>query len=227
MAASACVCPLAPAPSSFISSAPDSSSLSTHSVSFCRCKFALKNGSAFTQIGKPQRGNFVFRVNAAEIGEFGARDPFPQEIESNFGDKVLGHAGTEHIILIPNSLLGLSEKSCHPLEPGTQPLSEAQAKALLRKVVGWRLISTEKGLKIFCEWNLKDFGSGVTLIDRIAVVASSEEHYPELHLERGNKVRAEISSQSIGGLSENDFILAAKIDKIQTSDLVKKTRFWA
>ncbi|BBN03538.1 4a-hydroxytetrahydrobiopterin dehydratase [Marchantia polymorpha subsp. ruderalis] len=227
MAASACVCRLAPAPAAFVSSALDSSSLSTHRASFSRCKIALRNGSSFTQIGEPQRGNFVFRINAGEIGDFGARDPFPQEIESNFGDKVLGHAGTEHIILIPSSLLGLSEKSCQPLEPGTQPLSEVEAKALLRKVIGWRLISNEKGLKIFCEWNVKDFGSGVTLIDRIAVVASSEEHYPELHLERGNKVRAEISTQSIGGLSENDFILAAKIDKIQTSDLVKKTRFWA
>ncbi|KAL2645105.1 hypothetical protein R1flu_012692 [Riccia fluitans] len=215
--------------STFISSAPDSTSLSNHSVSFSRCKFALKNGAIFTQNGEVQRsGTPALRINAVHMEDWGARDPFPAEIESNFGDKVLGNAGTEHIILIPPSKLGLSERSCKPVAPGTQPLTEEEATALLRKVVGWRLTSTDQGLKIFCEWkDLKDFGSGVTLVDRIAVVASAEEHYPEVYLIRGNKVRAELSTHSVGGLTENDFILAAKIDKVESSDLVKRTRFWA
>ncbi|KAL3698451.1 hypothetical protein R1sor_012527 [Riccia sorocarpa] len=230
MAVSPCVsCGAAAAPSStFLASATDCISLSSQSISFSRCKFALKNGTLSTQNGKVQRGSAALRINAVKMEDWGARDPFPAEIESNFGDKVLGNAGTEHVILIPTSNLGLSERSCKPVTAGTPSLTEEEAKALLRKVVGWRLISTDQGLKIFCEWkDLKDFGSGVTLLDRIAVVASAEEHYPELYLMRGNKVRAELTTDSVGGLTENDFILAAKIDKIQTSDVVKKTRFWA
>ncbi len=61
---------------------------------------------------------------------------FPAELESNFGDKVVGFAGTDHNILIPSaSQFGLAEKSCKPLAPGTPALSEDEAKALLRKVM--------------------------------------------------------------------------------------------
>lgn len=70
------------------------------------------------------------------LGDFGARDPFPQEIESNFGEKVLGFSSTEHKILIPNtSALSLAQQECVPVSQIHQPLSEDEAKQLLFKVL--------------------------------------------------------------------------------------------
>lgn len=69
------------------------------------------------------------------LGDFGARDPFPAEVESRFGEKVLGSSDTEHKILIPNlSALSLSQQQCHPVSPLQPPLSEDDAQKLLKKV---------------------------------------------------------------------------------------------
>ncbi|KAI5346749.1 hypothetical protein L3X38_014628 [Prunus dulcis] len=134
------------------------------------------------------------------LGDFGARDPFPAEIASGFGEKVLGNGNTEHKILIPNlSSLSLSQLDCSAVSPLQPPMPEDDAQKLLRKVVGWRLIVGEE----------------------------AAGHFPNLHLEQPNQVRAELWTSSMGGLSMNDFIVAAKIDDIKTSDLVPRKRVWA
>ncbi|GAB4857994.1 Alpha subunit of the F1 sector of mitochondrial F1F0 ATP synthase [Ancistrocladus abbreviatus] len=162
------------------------------------------------------------------LGDFGARDPFPAEIESNFAENVLGNVSTEHKILIPNaSALSLSQQECSPISPLQPPMSIDDAQKILLKVVGWRLLDEEEGLKLQCLWKLRDFKCGVELINRIAKVAEAAGHFPSLHLEQPNQVRAELWTHSIGGLSMNDFIVAAKIDKVKTSDLVPRKRIWA
>ncbi|OMO94793.1 Transcriptional coactivator/pterin dehydratase [Corchorus capsularis] len=162
------------------------------------------------------------------LGDFGARDPFPAEIESNFGDKVLGDFGTEHKILIPKAAaFSLAQQDCSPISPSQPPMSLEDAKALLMKVVGWRLLDEEGGLKLQCLWKLRDFKCGVELINRIYNVVEATGHFPSLHLEGPNQVRAELWTSSIGGLSMNDFIVAAKIDEIKTSDLAPRKRIWA
>ncbi|CAL5366624.1 unnamed protein product [Camellia sinensis] len=162
------------------------------------------------------------------LGDFGARDPFPAEVESGFADKVLGNFNTEHRILIPNlSSLSLSQQDCTPVSPPHPPISRDDAQKLLKKVVGWRLLDEEGGLRLQCLWKLRDFKCGVDLINRIYRVVEVTGHFPNLHLELPNQVRAELWTASIGGLSMNDFIVAAKIDEIKTSDLVPKKRIWA
>ncbi|KAJ4824258.1 hypothetical protein Tsubulata_031286 [Turnera subulata] len=162
------------------------------------------------------------------LGDFGARDPFPAEIESGFADKVLGNINTEHKILIPNiSALSLSQQECTPVSPLQEPMSKDDAQKLLKKVLGWRLLDEEGGLKLQCLWKLRDFKCGVELINRIHNVTEASGHFPNLHLEHPNQVRAELWTQSIGGLSMNDFIVAAKIDEIKTSDLAPRKRAWA
>ncbi|CAN6565227.1 unnamed protein product [Malus baccata var. baccata] len=136
------------------------------------------------------------------LGDFGARDPFPAEIASGFGEKVLGSGNTEHKILIPNlSALSLSQLDCSPVSPLQPPMSEDDAKELLRKVVGWRLIVGEGGLKLQCLWKLRDYQCGVELINRIYKVVDSAGHFPNLHLEQPNQVRAELWTSSIGKTS--------------------------
>lgn len=162
------------------------------------------------------------------LGDFGARDPFPAELESKFGEKVLGNVDTQHKILIPNiSALSLSQQRCTPTSPLQAPMSEDDAQKLIRKVVGWRLLQEEGGLKLQCLWKLRDYKCGVELVNRIYEVAEAAGHFPNIHLEQPNQVRAELWTASIGGLSMNDFIVAAKIDEIKTSDLVPRKRVWA
>lgn len=179
----------------------------------------------------PTPGRLAFRTRAMGkdlLGDFGARDPFPAELESKFGDKVLGNVDTEHRILIPvASAFSLAEQDCSPVSPVQQPMSLDDAQKLLKKVVGWRLLEEESGLKLQCLWKLRDFKCGVELINRIYNVVEPTAHFPSLYLEPPNQVRAELWTSSVGGLSMNDFIIAAKIDRIKTSDLAPKKRVWA
>jgi len=84
------------------------------------------------------------------LGDFGARDPFPAELESSFGEKVLGYGNTEHKILIPNiSALSLSQQDCAPISPSQRPISEHDAQVLVRKV------TTTTHLVVYARDNLK------------------------------------------------------------------------
>ncbi|XP_062092266.1 probable pterin-4-alpha-carbinolamine dehydratase, chloroplastic [Humulus lupulus] len=163
------------------------------------------------------------------LGDFGARDPFPAEVESRFGEKVLGQGDTEHKILIPNlNALSLAQQQCDPhISPLQPPMSEDEATKLLKKVIGWRLVKEEGNLKLQCLWKLRDYQCGIELINRIYKVVESTGHFPNLHLEQPSQIRAVLWTSSIGGLSMNDFIVAAKIDEIKTSDLVPRKRVWA
>ncbi|KAJ6853510.1 uncharacterized protein M6B38_249820 [Iris pallida] len=162
------------------------------------------------------------------LGDFGARDPFPAEIASNFCEKVLGNVDTEHRKLIPNiSALSLAQKSCEPVSASHAPMPREDAEKLLRKVVGWRLVECSGGTRLQCLWKVRDFGCGVELINRIHRVVEAAGHFPDLHLEQPNQVRAELWTASIGGLCMNDFVVAAKIDEIKTMDLLPKKRVWA
>ena len=67
-----------------------------------------------------------------------------------------------------------------------------------------------------------DFLAAVQFIRRIARLAEAEDHHPDLYLTHYRKLKIEISTHAIGGLSENDFILAAKIDKLPKSLVLNK-----
>ena len=164
------------------------------------------------------------------LGDFGARDPFPEEIASNFGEKTLGNVDTLHRILIPTlSVLSLSRV---PLDADPAPLSEEDARRLLFKVVGWRLLFPGQGdsdvLKLECVWKVRDQACGDELVARIGKALDGAGHAPAvLHFEPPNQVRAQLYTPSVGGLSANDFIIAARIDQIKTKDLLPKKRVWA
>ncbi|KAA0055083.1 hypothetical protein IC582_022134 [Cucumis melo] len=182
-----------------------------------------------TTLLRRSRRSVTVSVGTDILGDFGARDPFPAEIESNFGDKVIGYSNTEHKILIPNArALALSQQECVPVSSLQAPMAEDEAKMLLKKVVGWKLVDDGSGgLKLQCLWKLRDFKCSVELINRICQVVENVGHFPDLHLEQPNQVRAELWTSSIGGLSMNDYIVAAKIDEIKTSDLAPRKRAWA
>lgn len=101
-------------------------------------------------------------------------------------------------------------KKCVPCEKGVTPLPAAMAEAMMRDVPGWTL--SKDGRAIFQELAMKDFMSAIKFMARIAEVAEAEDHHPDFHLTGYRKLRVELSTHAIGGLSENDFVVAAKIN---------------
>lgn len=88
-------------------------------------------------------------------------------------------------------------------------MSRADAQDYVDESHGWALGQDAK--KISKEFKFKDFIGAINFVERVADVAEMEGHHPDIHIYY-NKVLLELSTHSIGGLSENDFILAAKID---------------
>ena len=106
----------------------------------------------------------------------------------------------------------LVAKKCQPCEGGVEKLSLDQAHALLESLDGWRL--RHDGLRIEKHWHVKDFLAGIRFFNAIAKLAEAEGHHPDLHLEGYRHAWIELWTHAIGGLSENDFIMAAKIDAL-------------
>jgi 4a-hydroxytetrahydrobiopterin dehydratase len=106
----------------------------------------------------------------------------------------------------------LTARKCRSCEGGVPPLTPDQVRDLLRQVPDWKL-STD-GKRIRREWRVKDFVTGLDFFNRIGELAEAEDHHPDLHLVGYRNVAVELWTHAIDGLSENDFILAAKIDRL-------------
>jgi 4a-hydroxytetrahydrobiopterin dehydratase len=106
----------------------------------------------------------------------------------------------------------LASKHCVPCEGGTPPLDPAAASAYLRQVPGWEL--ADGGRKLARVFTFGNFVEAVDFVNAITPIAEAEGHHPDLLVKWG-EVRVELWTHAAGGLTENDFILAAKIDQIK------------
>jgi 4a-hydroxytetrahydrobiopterin dehydratase len=106
----------------------------------------------------------------------------------------------------------LRQKRCVSCESGVPALSQDQVRALLGSVPHWQLAAD--GKRIRREWKVRDFMEAIAFFGRVAQIAQAEDHHPDLHLIGYRDVTIEISTHAVGGLTENDFILAAKIDTL-------------
>jgi 4a-hydroxytetrahydrobiopterin dehydratase len=106
----------------------------------------------------------------------------------------------------------LTRKHCVPCEGGVPTLPAEEVRQLLAALPGWRL--TADGKHIRREWRVKDFATALDFFNRVGQIAEEEDHHPDLHLVGYRNVAIEISTHAAGGLTENDFILAAKIDRL-------------
>lgn len=109
----------------------------------------------------------------------------------------------------------LTRKTCAPCEGGIPPLSEKEAKDLVAEVEGWTL--SPDGKLIRREWTSKNFMAAIEFFNKVAALAEVDGHHPDLHLTGYRNIAVELTTHAIGGLSENDFILAAKINQIPIS----------
>jgi 4a-hydroxytetrahydrobiopterin dehydratase len=106
----------------------------------------------------------------------------------------------------------LLRRRCVACESGVPRLAAEQVQQLLAALPAWRL--TDDGQRLRREWRVKDFVVGLDFFQRIGQIAEQEDHHPDLHLVGYRNVAVEIWTHAIGGLSENDFILAAKINEL-------------
>jgi 4a-hydroxytetrahydrobiopterin dehydratase len=104
----------------------------------------------------------------------------------------------------------LLKKICVSCEgKGIKPFDKLQAEEYMGQVDDWSLDTESK--KISKEYKFKDFIGAINFVNKVAEIAESEGHHPDIHINY-NKVLLELSTHAIGGLSENDFIVAAKVD---------------
>jgi 4a-hydroxytetrahydrobiopterin dehydratase len=109
----------------------------------------------------------------------------------------------------------LTSKKCVPCEGGVQPLTRAQAQDLMKQLnPEWKLAEDSKS--IAAEWKFRNFFHTMSFVNALAHIANAEDHHPDVELGYGY-CRIRYNTHAIGGLSENDFICAAKIDALPST----------
>ncbi len=104
----------------------------------------------------------------------------------------------------------LMTKSCQPCEGGIPPLEPEKAQALLNQVnQGWSL--NDSSSEISRSFDFKNYYQAIAFVNAVAWIANQEGHHPDLEVSY-NKCLVRFSTHTISGLSENDFICAAKVD---------------
>ena len=106
----------------------------------------------------------------------------------------------------------LTQSKCLPCEGGVDALDRTAAETFLEATPEWSMDDEAKMIsrKVTC----KHFVEAMKLMSAIGDVAESEGHHPDLHLTGYRNLRVDLTTHAIGGLSENDFIVAAKIDQL-------------
>lgn len=107
--------------------------------------------------------------------------------------------------------MSLTEKKCVPCEGGTQPLDTDTVKALVAQVPEWKVSDDFK--KISRRFEFKGFYKTMAFINAMAWIANREVHHPDFSAGY-NYCTVNLTTHAIDGLSENDFIVAAKIDEL-------------
>jgi 4a-hydroxytetrahydrobiopterin dehydratase len=106
----------------------------------------------------------------------------------------------------------LLERKCKPCEGGVEPLSTDQASELMSALhADWQL--SDAGECISREFQFAGFGRTIAFANAVAWIASTEGHHPEMIINYGTCL-VRYTTNAIGGLSDNDFICAAKIDRM-------------
>lgn len=112
----------------------------------------------------------------------------------------------------------LAERHCVVCKPGTPPLPRSEIDRLLEQVSGWQVEEADGHLRLTRTVRFKGFTPGVELINRIAPIAEAEGHHPDLLLSYGS-LTIWLWTHAAGGLTENDFILAARFDQAISQSL--------
>jgi 4a-hydroxytetrahydrobiopterin dehydratase len=106
----------------------------------------------------------------------------------------------------------LAARKCVPCEGGVEACSLEHSQSQVEKLANWQL--SPDGKWIYKKLRFKNFVQAVECVQRLAELAEAEAHHPDLHLTQYRLLQIDLSTHAISGLSENDFILASKIDSL-------------
>ncbi len=107
--------------------------------------------------------------------------------------------------------MDLKNKHCRPCEDGAEPMSAKDVEKFNKEIGLWNIIDSARLEKTF---TFKDFGEALTFVNKVGEIAESEGHHPNIYLFDYKKVKIELYTHSVNGLSENDFILASRINEL-------------
>ena len=102
----------------------------------------------------------------------------------------------------------LASKQCTPCKGGTPPLTDTKVKELRSELEGW---TVEQEYHLTRLYDFPDFAKALGFVNQIGEIAEEQNHHPDIYLAWG-KVRVEVWTHKIKGLTESDFIFAAKVD---------------
>ena len=108
--------------------------------------------------------------------------------------------------------MDLLKKHCIPCEGGEKPFTAKQIAEYFQALEDWYVVEDTELVK---QYKCKDFLEVLAFVNAIGAIAETEGHHPDINLFGWNKVKLTLSTHTIGGLSINDFILAAKIDAMR------------
>jgi 4a-hydroxytetrahydrobiopterin dehydratase len=106
-------------------------------------------------------------------------------------------------------MAGLSEKTCIPCRGGVPPLSTDEIRPLHAEVKDWAVVNNHH---IEREFKFPDFKRALDFVNKVGNIAEEQGHHPDIYLAWG-RVQVKVWTHKIDGLTESDFILAAKIDR--------------
>ena len=107
--------------------------------------------------------------------------------------------------------MDLIAKKCVACEGGVAPLNRVEAEVLLKQVPGWAL--SDDATAMMRTYSFKNFAQALAWVNKVGAVAESEGHHPDIELGWG-RVKITLTTHAIKGLSENDFICAAKVNEL-------------
>ncbi len=112
----------------------------------------------------------------------------------------------------PKDSAPLTSQRCMECRPGTPTLPPEEVERLLPQVPGWTLSDDGNGL----HWTKRfaDFAEALAFVNKVGDIAEAEDHHPDFRIHGYRNVDLDLSTHSIGGLSRNDFIMAAKINRL-------------
>jgi len=109
--------------------------------------------------------------------------------------------------------MDLLNQKCVPCEGGVEPMTKIDAESMIMyHVKDWTL--SIEGKHIYKRFKFKDFKEALSFVNKVGAIAENEGHHPDIHLLDYKFVAIDLTTHAIGGLSQNDFIVAAKINAI-------------
>ena len=113
---------------------------------------------------------------------------------------------------MPDSASQLAARNCENYKPGTATVPNDEARRLLQFLPGWSL--SDDGKTLFWTRRMADFAAALAFVNKVGEIAEDQDHHPDIRVHGYRNVDLVLSTHSIGGLSPNDFIMAAKINQL-------------